>query len=253
MSRQDDIKLSRRKALASLGAVGVASAGAGVGTSAYFSDQEDFSDNTIQAGEFGVNIEFNEAASSIDQGGIGPDELGDWYNLDENQVMTSLSITDAKPGDTYDPCWDITTEHNPGFVQLEGEEVSDEDGSDADIDPNEISDIAEDSDFESLGESENVTAIVSFGNYDEPADEFTVTTESQEFDGLTALFDALQSGWPLVDDSGDPVQIDPGDVLTLCIKVAISPDAGNELQGASHESNVGFYAEQARHNDEFGN
>ncbi|MFT4947755.1 MAG: putative ribosomally synthesized peptide with SipW-like signal peptide, partial [Natronomonas sp.] len=39
--------ISRRKALAALGTIGVASAGAGLGTSAYFSDQETFENNSL--------------------------------------------------------------------------------------------------------------------------------------------------------------------------------------------------------------
>ncbi|MEF8779563.1 MAG: SipW-dependent-type signal peptide-containing protein [Haloferacaceae archaeon] len=43
--------LSRRKVLAGLGMVGVASAGAGLGTTAYFSDEEGFEGNTLTAGQ----------------------------------------------------------------------------------------------------------------------------------------------------------------------------------------------------------
>ncbi len=37
-----NIGLSRRRVLGGLGAIGIASAGAGLGTTAYFSDQESF-------------------------------------------------------------------------------------------------------------------------------------------------------------------------------------------------------------------
>lgn len=47
---KDTFQLSRRKALAALGTVGVASAGAGLGTSAYFSDTESFEGNSLTAG-----------------------------------------------------------------------------------------------------------------------------------------------------------------------------------------------------------
>jgi predicted ribosomally synthesized peptide with SipW-like signal peptide len=52
----DDFELSRRKALAALGTIGVASAGAGLGTSAYFSDQETFENNSLTAGELDMHI-----------------------------------------------------------------------------------------------------------------------------------------------------------------------------------------------------
>jgi len=52
----DTIGLSRRKMLVGLGAVGVASAGAGLGTTAYFNDTESFDDNTLTAGELDLFV-----------------------------------------------------------------------------------------------------------------------------------------------------------------------------------------------------
>ncbi|RAW44891.1 hypothetical protein DQW50_12045 [Halorubrum sp. 48-1-W] len=54
----DKLGLSRRKMLAGLGAVGVASAGAGLGTTAYFSDDESFEDNTLTAGELDLKMDY---------------------------------------------------------------------------------------------------------------------------------------------------------------------------------------------------
>ncbi|MFC6752968.1 vWA domain-containing protein [Halorubrum tibetense] len=50
--------LSRRKLLGGLGAIGVASAGAGLGTTAFFSDEESFQDNTLTAGEFDLKMDY---------------------------------------------------------------------------------------------------------------------------------------------------------------------------------------------------
>ncbi len=57
---QDDTKfdLSRRKLLGGLGAIGVASAGAGLGTTAFFSDEESFTDNTIDAGLLDLKMDY---------------------------------------------------------------------------------------------------------------------------------------------------------------------------------------------------
>ena len=54
------IGLSRRKLLGGLGAIGVASAGAGLGTTAYFSDQESFEGNTITAGELDLSVTWQQ-------------------------------------------------------------------------------------------------------------------------------------------------------------------------------------------------
>ena len=52
--------LSRRKLLAGIGAVGLASAGAGLGTSAYFSDRETLADNTVTAGELDLLVDWQQ-------------------------------------------------------------------------------------------------------------------------------------------------------------------------------------------------
>jgi predicted ribosomally synthesized peptide with SipW-like signal peptide len=56
----DTFDLSRRKALAALGTIGVASAGAGLGTSAYFSDQETFENNQLTAGTLDMKVAWSE-------------------------------------------------------------------------------------------------------------------------------------------------------------------------------------------------
>jgi predicted ribosomally synthesized peptide with SipW-like signal peptide len=62
--------ISRRKALAALGTIGVASAGAGLGTSAYFSDQETFENNQLVAGtlDMGVGYTAHYSDWSPDEG-----------------------------------------------------------------------------------------------------------------------------------------------------------------------------------------
>jgi predicted ribosomally synthesized peptide with SipW-like signal peptide len=56
MTDDTPINLTRRKALAALGSIGVASAGAGLGTSAYFSDRETFENNQLTAGTLDMKI-----------------------------------------------------------------------------------------------------------------------------------------------------------------------------------------------------
>jgi Ca-activated chloride channel family protein len=53
-------ELSRRKVLAGLGTVGAASAAAGLGTSALFSDTESFEDNTLTAGSLDLKVDWEE-------------------------------------------------------------------------------------------------------------------------------------------------------------------------------------------------
>jgi predicted ribosomally synthesized peptide with SipW-like signal peptide len=52
------VGLSRRHILGGIGAIGVASAGAGLGTTAFFSDTESFENNTITAGELDLKMDY---------------------------------------------------------------------------------------------------------------------------------------------------------------------------------------------------
>lgn len=75
--------ISRRKLLGGLGAIGVASAGAGLGTTAYFSDQESFDDNTITAGTLAMFGSWQQLYYGADQS-VRPGDYGDagrpWVN-----------------------------------------------------------------------------------------------------------------------------------------------------------------------------
>jgi Ca-activated chloride channel family protein len=68
MSQDSNVpNLSRRKLLGGLGAVGVASVGAGLGTSAYFSDTESFTNNSLTAGTLDLKLDYKASY----QGGEG--------------------------------------------------------------------------------------------------------------------------------------------------------------------------------------
>ena len=71
MSEKNDntVGLSRRRVLGGLGAIGVASAGAGLGTTAFFSDSETFEDNALAAGELDlfVHVDYSEDQGSFAQ------------------------------------------------------------------------------------------------------------------------------------------------------------------------------------------
>ncbi|WP_276256492.1 SipW-dependent-type signal peptide-containing protein [Halomontanus rarus] len=60
MTTTNGFELSRRKVLAGLGAIGVGSAGAGLGTTAYFTDEESFENNVLTAGELDLRIDWQQ-------------------------------------------------------------------------------------------------------------------------------------------------------------------------------------------------
>jgi Ca-activated chloride channel family protein len=61
---------TRRQLLAGMGAVGLASAGAGLGTTAYFNDTESFEGNNLQAGEFDLKVDWQHMYYGAMQDGI---------------------------------------------------------------------------------------------------------------------------------------------------------------------------------------
>jgi predicted ribosomally synthesized peptide with SipW-like signal peptide len=77
----DTFGLSRRQVLGALGTIGVASAGAGLGTSAYFSDQETFENNQLTAGELDLKLDWEEHYS-------------DW-SADESEGVGEVAMTDG--------------------------------------------------------------------------------------------------------------------------------------------------------------
>ncbi|MFB6109047.1 MAG: VWA domain-containing protein [Haloplanus sp.] len=86
----DEFDISRRKALAALGTIGVASAGAGLGTSAYFSDQETFQNNQLTAGTLDMKVDWEEHYS-------------DWSDDEvNNPAEGNIDATMSQPGTTGD-------------------------------------------------------------------------------------------------------------------------------------------------------
>ncbi|MFC5277886.1 VWA domain-containing protein [Halorubrum rubrum] len=86
MSNHDTFELSRRKALASLGAVGIASAGAGLGTSAYFSDEESFEGNALTAGELDLKVDWEEHYWDDFDVGVDVDHVDSAEEVGDDQV-----------------------------------------------------------------------------------------------------------------------------------------------------------------------
>jgi len=108
----DRLKLTRRKILASTGAVGLAGAGAGLGTSAFFSDDESFGNNTLTAGSLDLVV----SAETYYHGAGGGIRAGPVGDSEEDDPAFSISATDVKPGDwgVAQFCFDI--DDNPAYL-----------------------------------------------------------------------------------------------------------------------------------------
>ncbi|WP_257299629.1 vWA domain-containing protein [Haloarchaeobius sp. FL176] len=95
-----NIELSRRKILAGIGAAGVASVGAGLGTSAYFSDRELFEGNTIAAGELDLKVDWEEHYSDWSSDENVDIEEADDGESQEDDGEGGFSVTMTEPQNT---------------------------------------------------------------------------------------------------------------------------------------------------------
>ncbi|MWV63860.1 hypothetical protein GRS48_03340 [Halorubrum sp. JWXQ-INN 858] len=263
--------LSRRQVLGGLGIVGVASAGAGLGTTAYFSDEESFTDNTITAGQF--ELEVTQSIHMVDQDG-GPDEVlfNNALEGEMDSVEGELNITDAKPGDSYKICWDPCVKHNPGYIQitLDAEESA---GNDNGVDHVDSDGLLSEYmlavvTVEGQDGVEGVVFAGTLGELIEAFEESGLIHATAEFDPETgeevsaeychdpceseieemATADAVEVCVYLYLPSGGDVggDVDVGGV-EFEIDSEMSP--GNAVQGAQFSGDVHFEAEQCRHNE----
>ncbi len=121
--------LSRRKMLGGIGMIGVASAGAGLGTTAYFSDRTSFRDNHLEAGQLELFVDFkyyeDQGIRGIQEGdgtvaGHKLVEVSEDYYDVEYKDPVSIDLDDLKPGDfgKYKLCFNI--HDNPAYLWLCG-------------------------------------------------------------------------------------------------------------------------------------
>lgn len=152
-------QLSRRKTLAGLATIGAAGAGAGLGTSALFSDEETFADNVVEAGTLDMTVTA-EVVSHVDNGYWDGLELTDETYEADGDPGVGLEVADIKPGDWAVLCFTVAVESNPGYVTLHAENFTEaENGL---TDPESEVDETEDD-----GELDEKLLLTYWDNYDE--------------------------------------------------------------------------------------
>jgi len=106
--------LSRRRILGGLGAIGLASAGAGLGTSAFFSDEETFEANTLVAGSLDMKVDWEEHYSDW-----SPDEAEGLEGPEEGPPVVMIRGTD--PGEIPPGYVGLPDPENPLIAVYEGD------------------------------------------------------------------------------------------------------------------------------------
>jgi predicted ribosomally synthesized peptide with SipW-like signal peptide len=112
----EKLKLSRRKMLAGLGTIGIASGAAGYGTYAAFNDEES-QNTTFTAGELDLRVSYTASYNGVpaarDNDGTDEIEL-----VEGNEGQLNLKIHDLKPGDVGSLNFEIetTANSNPAWI-----------------------------------------------------------------------------------------------------------------------------------------
>jgi|AntRauMinimDraft_4_1070384.scaffolds.fasta_scaffold00663_7 predicted ribosomally synthesized peptide with SipW-like signal peptide len=252
-SDTNNIGLSRRKVLVGLGAVGVASAGAGLGTTAYFSDEESFDGNTITAGELDLFVDYE--ASYDSDGAV--DNMADSASGTQDGEPAGMfyDLQDVKPGDSghVEFCFRIVD--NPSYMWACGDMTQAENGI---TEPEGLVD-----DTPELGELGD--AIDARLVYCERNDGEIVEGDEIVSGSLVDVFAALAGGAAL--DGDGTAGLMPGEqgaydtvvepeegenFITgpcVCLFWEIPTSVGNEIQSDSLTMALEFHAVQSRHND----
>jgi len=254
--------LSRRQLLGGVGAIGVASAGAGLGTTAYFSDEESFDDNTLSAGELDllVDYELSYDQGSAGSGGTSGTINGDVQVVDENGDdvaegdAVSLTLDDVKPGDSGGAEFCFRIIDNPAYLWLNGElTVNDENGyTEPEPETDSAGDVNDPGASDGAGELADSIEATLYYEGDDPAN--GVIVEGTLTDVLSAASDGvlLDGDGTYGVEAGEQAPFDGGeDADNPCIYLdwEIPVGVGNEIQTDLVEFEFSFYAEQSRHND----
>ncbi|WP_336023154.1 SipW-dependent-type signal peptide-containing protein [Halobellus salinisoli] len=267
----DRFELTRRKLLAGVGSVGLASAGAGLGTSALFSDTESFDDNSFTAGQLNMAVSVDIRNKSVElpdpaiESQLGPDDTADGN-------VVSITVSDLKPGDWFLLEWDPEVYFNSGHVQVtsvdEDYQNSEGDNPESETDTDAPGDLGDHllttvwGDFTpSGGIGDNRPGLHNLdpttdnndsglSSYETP-DVDGVTTSGAHYTTLNEAHEVYKTGVTVRDPTtGDPLVVGyDGDSATFYQLFELPIDVGNDVQGDSVTFTLRFDAEQARHND----
>ena len=263
--------LSRRKMVAGLGVVGLASAGAGVGTSAFFSDQESFENNTLTAGTLDMSVTANVVAADDYWTGQGALDLSETADGD---VVSGIQVDDVKPGDWAVICFDIEVGDNPGYVQVRTDDFAEAGGANPEPEQDVEGDTDNDADLgdfllttvwqdydETSGDKTGLSTLDPVFNnasdaldidYEPPVDVDGVVDGDAHYTTAREANAVLENGYLIKDDNGDLLPINDGaeGEYSFCLLLEIPFQVGNVIQGDSISFDLVFETEQVRHNED---
>lgn len=251
--------------LGGLGAIGLASAGAGLGTSALFSDTETFGGNSLTAGTLDMSV----TAEIVAANDYWADSIGLSETADSEGVTAGLQVDDVKPGDWAIICFDVEVSDNPGYLQVRTEAFSEFGGANPEPEQSAEGDADNDADlgefllttvwqgFDESGDKAGLSTLDPLFNlasdnlgisYGEPdiggeVDAQTHYTNAREAD------DILAPGYLVKDNEGAPAVVNDGEgSYSFCLLLEIPSEVGNVMQGDGLGFDLIFETEQVRNN-----
>ena len=262
----DTIGLSRRKMLVGLGAVGVASAGAGLGTTAYFNDTETFANNELTAGSLDlfVHVDYSEDQGSYAQYSTEPGTFidGNVVGIEGQEVEgepLSIQVSDLKPGDSGEGEFCFSIVDNPAYMWMCGELTANDENGQSEPEVDVDSTVGE-------GMGELADAMQVTVSYCTDVEGETVIGEEIISDSLANVMLALQAGIPLSGDGDAGASLADRPAFEgvtepfvdgepniaeqcVCFEWVVPTTVENEIQTDSVMFDFEFYAVQSRHND----
>ena len=249
----DRYELSRRKTLAGLATIGAAGAGAGLGTSALFSDEESFEENTITAGTLDMTVTASVEAAN--------DYWVESANLEEldvtadGEAVTGLQVEDVKPGDWGVICFDFGVAENPAYIQTTTANLETSENGYTEPEPTDGDAENDPNDEDGAGELQDFMIAEIYENHvdsdsDDPRDHVeNLDPITPEGSTVQETYDAFSEG-AIMGGSEDPMEVGSGeDGAGWCLLLWIPEEVENRIQGDSFSFDLIFNAEQVRNND----
>lgn len=266
----DRIPLTRRKLLGSLGVIGVASAGTGLGTSAFFTDEESFTSNTLTAGTLNMRVtaDIIDKSPELPYPDVSPKGAGADDTADGDTV--TIWVSDMKPGDWFLLEWNVEVIANPGYVQVTSvdEDYVNDEGANPEAETDTVGpgDLGEallstvwhtydslDDGRQYLGTLDETTDNndSGLGSYETP-DLDGVTTSGAHYTTANEAHSVYKTGVTLRDPTtGDPLEVGTntdGEGAHFYQLFELPPGVGNDIQGDELVFTLRFDAEQVRNN-----
>jgi predicted ribosomally synthesized peptide with SipW-like signal peptide len=130
----DKFELSRRRLLGGLATVGIAGGAAGMGTSALYSDTEEFENNSITAGTLNMEVTGEIVAANDEYIEDVTDITGNPIEAD-GEVEMGFEVNDFKPGDWFIVCITVDSEGNPFYLTMFAEDYTQDGGTTTEPEP----------------------------------------------------------------------------------------------------------------------